>query len=109
MEPANFLAETSAARDTPAWSAAQVQLLAYASREVLDALNEARSVDFEESSRFDKVQEAMKAAAASGADDQAFPERVIPVIKQAISALDKGHKCDMALIDLMRTELRSPR
>jgi hypothetical protein len=104
------LEEYFAERDTPAWFSAEAMLLAYSSKRVRDALDNARSADRAASESLDKFQLTWRAAGIG--EFRSSPERA-PALEKAESvlhetevALTKGNASDQALIDVIRAELQ---
>lgn len=93
--PPEILKEYLAARSTPAWLAAEGQLLAYSSKDVRDALDQARDADENASELLDRTAEARDAAQLSEDDN-----------KLVQAALKRSQASDLQLINLIRAELQ---
>ena len=103
-KPTEVLEEYFAARNTPAWFSAEAMLLAYSSKEVLNALDKARSADRAASESLDEYQEANQHV---GINPAKF-DNLARVIGQTTDALRKANDSDQALINAIRAELPWP-
>jgi hypothetical protein len=112
--PTDVLTEYLAVQDAPGWFAAEGQLLAYSSEGILDALDTARSADYEASEHFRVLQEAVKASqqlptASSESVREAHNKRTKDALMKAVGEVAQVGLIEQELIDQIRTELRRAR
>jgi hypothetical protein len=107
---AENMEEYRASQAKPEWSVAEGRLLAYASRQVLEALYATRSAGADLAEAFDRVGERMASGklemAAGTITWDAFRAQVRPMLEVVREAANESENLDQELFDLMRSELQ---
>jgi hypothetical protein len=116
MTAAKLLETYFAVRDTPEWSEAEGQLLAYSTQDVWDALKNARSAERTAAGLFDddlvgpmhKASDLQEAGHHS-ASQRVIDEQLLPAVQRTSDGLSGSAERDQALIDQIRKELQEQR